>query len=107
MLAYADCDSEFNVPNVIQISGNVKICISLCFQFHETVMRDSGDKNSEVPHCPGIHRAVLTWLLDFCFCPSLFSLFSAKLSQMKFLTVDGVWDEKAAAAAVEEGGALI
>lgn len=32
--------------------------------------------------------------------------FLRELSQMKFLTVDGVWDEKAAAAAVE-GGALI
>ena len=31
-------------PNVTQISTNVKICIALCFQFGETVMRDSDDK---------------------------------------------------------------
>ena len=84
---------QFKVPNVIQISSNVKICISLCFQFHETVMRDGSDKNSKVPHCPGIHRAVLTWLLNFAFVHPV-SLF-AKLSQMRFQLSAEFWDEKA------------
>lgn len=55
-------------------------------------MRDSSDKNSEVPHCPGIHRAVLTGLLNFAFVPPISLL--AKLAQMRFHLSAEFLDEK-------------
>lgn len=59
-------------------------------------MRDGSDKNSEVPHCPGIHGAVLTGLLSFAFVPPVSLL--AELSQMRFhLSAEGL-DEKLGAA---------